>query len=175
MLLKLTLLCYEGRESSSAFSIIVHPHYMRTPCAHTHTRARARPTEKFTVQTRCQEPRRKIQNNLLLFFFYFFLFLKKSKSNCQLSEGLFHHGWLPNFPTVIHPKKLMVKPFKTIYANKHQAQLFVLAPLCSKPDWTKTRWGRAFSPSPCGATLGAAQQTRWKQSTAACNGECFNI
>lgn len=133
MLLKLTLLCYEGRESSSAFSIIVHPHYMRTH-ARTHTLARARPTEKFTVQTRCQEPRRKIQNNLLLFFFYFFLFLKKSKSNCQLSEGLFHHGWLPNFPTVIHPKKLMVKPFKTIYANKHQAQLFVLAPLCSKPD-----------------------------------------
>lgn len=173
MLLKLTLLCYEGRESSSAFSIIVHPHYMRTH-ARTHTHSRAR-TAHWKVHSPDSLPGTEEKNPKQSSPLFFFLFLKKSKSNCQLSEGLFHHGWLPNFPTVIHPKKLMVKPFKTIYANKHQAQLFVLAPLCSKPDWTKTRWGRAFSPSPCGATLGAAQQTRWKQSTAACNGECFNI
>ena len=148
MLLKLTLLCYEGRESSSAFSIIVHPHYMHTHAprhTHTHTLARAHgPLKSSQSRLAARNRGEKSKTIFSSFFKFFFLFLKKSKSNCQLSEGLFHHGWLPNFPTVIHPKKLMVKPFKTIYANKHQAQLFVLAPLCSKPDWTKTRWGWAF-------------------------------
>lgn len=49
----------------------------------TSTSTHTKRNEKFTVQTRCQKLGRKIQNNLLFFFFWL---LKKSKSNCQLSE-----------------------------------------------------------------------------------------
>lgn len=145
MWLKSTLLCYECYTLS-----------------HTHT------IEKFTVQAYLPVTIKKNPKQP------FFLLFKEEYIELSAQSGLFHHVWLPNFPTVIHPKKLLVKPFKTIYEYKHQAQLFVLAPLCTKPDWTRTRWGWPIA-LPCGATLEAAQQTRSTHSTIFCDGERFNI
>lgn len=54
------------REKREQLSILHH--HTPTLYAHAHTYTYTQPTEKFTVQTHCQEPRRKIQNNL---FFYF--------------------------------------------------------------------------------------------------------